>query len=240
MNPKSHPLGVLALMIAGGSLSANATVLFFSSLSQAGSGSTSEGNSYTQQGFTFTDLLNGPFGNGLAVWQASSSNLPSLNTADTSLFEFFGSSTTELTQSGNAAFTLNSIDLAQYNSLQSAGTFTVTFTGTYADNSTVSQTFTVNRTVGTPVLQTFVFSSFANVVKVDFTQGTAGSGTAYQFDNVVINAVPEPATIFLGAISLAGLCASKMRTSRRTAKTTLRTRWTRSSQVCLSFPFRRS
>jgi hypothetical protein len=97
MNPKSHRLGVLLLLIAGASLSTNATTLFFSSLSQPGSSSTSEGNSYSQQGFTFTDLLNG-VGNGLSVWQASSSNLPSLNTADTSLFEFFANSTTELTQ----------------------------------------------------------------------------------------------------------------------------------------------
>jgi hypothetical protein len=95
--------------------------------------------------------------------------------------------------------------------VQSAGTFTVTFTGTHANNTTVSQTFTVNRFAGTPVLQTFFFSNFTNVVKVDFTQGVAASGAAYQFDNVTINNVPEPATFLLGAISLAGLFAFKTR-----------------------------
>jgi hypothetical protein len=157
-------------------------------------------------------LLNG-VGNGLSIWQASSPNLPGLNTANTSLFEFFASSTTELTQTGNTAFTLNSIDLAQYNDLQSSGTYMVTFTGTHADNTTVSQTVTVTRVTGTPALQTFVLSNFTNVVKVDFTQGVAAGGTAYQFDNVVVNAstVPEPAPFLLGAMSLVGFCAARMR-----------------------------
>jgi hypothetical protein len=204
-------LGVLALLIAGGSLLANATTISFSSLSQPGSSFTSEGNTLTQQGFTFADQLDG-LGNGLAVWQASSPNLPGLNTANTSLFEFFAGSTTRLTQAGNVAFSLNSIDLAQYNSLQVSGTFNVIFLGTHADNTTVSQTFTVNRFAGTPILQTFVFSNFTNVVRVDFTQGVAPSGTAYQFDNVVVNStagVPEPSTFFLGAVSLVVLGANR-------------------------------
>jgi hypothetical protein len=196
-------------------MSASATILSFSGLSQAGSASTSEGNSVTQQGYTFTDLLNGA-GNGFAIWQASSPNLPGLNTANTSLFEFFAGSTTELTKTGNTAFTLNSIDLAQYNNLQSAGTYMVTFTGTHADTTTVSQTFTVNRVAGTPALQTFTFSTFANVVKVDFTQGIAAGGNAYQFDNVVVtaSAIPEPGTFLFGAVSLAGLWAARRRRLR--------------------------
>lgn len=196
------------LLIAGGSLSANATTISFSSLSQSGSSSTSEGNTYTQQGFTFADQLNGD-GNGLSVWQASSPNLPGLNTADTSLFEFFAGSTTRLTEAGNVAFTLDSIDLAQYNDLQTAGTFNVSFTGTFADSSTVSQTFTVNRFTGTPLLQTFVFSGFDNVVRVDFTQGVAVSGNAYQFDNLVVapsgSAVPEPSSLAMCCGGLAVL-----------------------------------
>jgi len=206
------------LLIAGGSLSANADTISFSSLSQSGTGSTSEGNTYTQQGFTFADQLNGD-GDGLSVWQASSPNLPSLNTADTSLFEFYAGSTTRLTEAGNVAFTLDSIDLAQYYDLETAGTFNVSFTGTFADSSTVSQTFTVNRFTGTPLLQTFVFSGFVNVVQVDFTQGVAVSGNAYQFDNLVVapsgSAVPEPSSLamFCGGLAFLILLSRRKRVS---------------------------
>jgi MYXO-CTERM domain-containing protein len=216
MSAKYRGFVLIAFVFTICSLSANASVISFNGLSTAGSGSTNEGNSVTLSGFTFTDLLNG-VGNGFAVWQASSPNLPSLNTANTSLFEFFANSTTQLTQSGNTAYTLNSIDLAQYNNLQTAGTYTVSFIGTHADNTTVSQSFTVTRVTGTPVLQTFTFSNFTNVVKVDFTQGVAASGTAYQFDNVVVNTTavtPEPGSFLLGAASLVGLWASRRRTLR--------------------------
>jgi hypothetical protein len=204
----------IAIVLMVSPVITQATTINFASLSEAGSGSTALGNVVTQQGFSFTDLLNGPFGNGFSVWQASSPNLPGLSTADTSLFEFFAGSTTKLMAASNAPFTLNSIDLAQYNTPQAPGTFTVLFTGTRADSSTVSQTFTVNRVAGAPVLQTFNFSGFSDVVSVAFTQGTTGSsltGAGYQFDNVVINAsrVPEPDTMFLSAFALAGLLVSR-------------------------------
>ena len=206
---------MFALAVAGISICANATpiTINFSSLSQPGSGSTSEGNIYTQQGFTFTDQLNGA-GNGFAVWDASSPNLPGLATANTSLFEFFAGSTTVLTDAGNL-FTMNSIDLAQYDDLQTAGPFNVTFQGTFADSSTVSETFIVNRFSGTPALQTFNFSGFINVDRVTFTQEPANAGLAYQFDNLVIappTAVPEGSELgMLGITALGILGAIKKR-----------------------------
>jgi hypothetical protein len=194
-------------------MTAQATTINFASLSQPGTGSTALGNVVTQQGFSFTDLLGGPFGNGFSIWQASSPNLPGLNTANTSLFETFASSKTELTAAGNAAFTLNSIDLAQYLQPQTPGTFTVTFTGIRADNTTITQTFSVDRLASATALETFNFSGFSNVVKVDFQQGINGgspTGTGYQFNNLVINAsstVPEPDTKLLLAFGLAVLLA---------------------------------
>jgi hypothetical protein len=186
---------------------AYATTISFAGLSQAGSSYASEGSSYTQQGFTF--------GSGaLYVWEASSANLPGLAAANTSLFEFYAGGASSIKAVGNGAFTLDSIDLAPLIA-GGSGTFDVTFTGTHADNSTVSQTFVVSDS--TPAaLTTFDFSNFTNVVSVSFTQGTnsgffAAQDTAYQFDNVVVNAappvsgVPEPHAFSLLAMGVAGL-----------------------------------
>lgn len=186
----------LALLLTAGSIMAGATIINFSSLSQAGNSFASVGGSYTQQGFTFTSA-----DAALYVWQASSANLPSLATANTSLFEYFAFSTTTLTDAGNP-FSLSSIDLAPLLT-GGTGTFSVTFTGTHPDTTTVSATFTVNDT-SPPSLQTFSFSNFTNLVSVAYTQGT-NSGffqtqvSAYQFDNVVVSAstISEPGTLVL-------------------------------------------
>jgi hypothetical protein len=75
----------LAIVLVASSVITQAITINFSTLSQPGTGSTALGNVVTQQGFTFTDLLNGPFRNGFSVWQASSPNLPGLSTANTAL-----------------------------------------------------------------------------------------------------------------------------------------------------------
>src|SRR5579863_9919100 len=156
---KSSILKAAIAVILSGCLSAyGSTIINFGSLSEPGSTYFSEGSSYTQQGFTFASTA-------LYTWEASSPNLPSLNSADTSLFEFFAFDTTTLTDAGDAPFTLNSIDLAPLIA-NGSGTFQVTFIGTFADSSTVDQTFTVSNT--NHALQLFDFSGFTNVVSVSF------------------------------------------------------------------------
>jgi hypothetical protein len=208
---------VLALLLTAGSALADVSTISFASLSQPGNGMIAAGGSVTQDGFTFSSQLAT-----FDVWGASSPNLPGLLPANTSLFEFFAFSKTTLTD-GGAAFTLNSIDLAPVIA-GGSGTFTVTFTGTHPDSSTVSQTFTVND--GTPPgLQTFDFSGFSNLTNVTFTQGTNGGffaeqETAYQFDNVSVangsvSTTPEPELFPILSVVSLGLVAFSIKRAIR-------------------------
>jgi hypothetical protein len=222
--PIKNTTFTLALaVILGGSLSAyGSTIINFSSLSQPGDTYSSVGSSYVQQGFTFAS-------SSLYTWEASSPNLPSLNTADTSLFEFYADATTSVTDAGDAPFTLDSIDLAPLIA-GGTGTFDVTFIGTLADSSTVSQTFTVSNTAG---LQTFDFSGFTNVVSVSFDQGTnvgffEDQDSGYQFDNLVVttsaSSVPEPGSLpflAMAAVALIGFSGYRKGYRRRTSRQSL-------------------
>ena len=118
-------------------------------------------------------------------------------------------STTRLTQVGNGAFTLSSIDVADlFNNGLSEPTI-INFTGVRADTSTVTQSFTTDRNRG---LETVTFSNFTNLVSVDWNPAPTFS---FQFDNINVIAaggtptptpatdVPEPFTV-LGTLFGAG------------------------------------
>ncbi|AFY94926.1 hypothetical protein Cha6605_3964 [Chamaesiphon minutus PCC 6605] len=104
------------------------------------------------------------------------------------------------TIAGGGAFTLSSIDLARLinpNDTNASSSTSVTFTGTRADTTIVSQDFVINASG----LTTFNFnSSFTNLVAVGWVQALP----FHQFDNINVSAasttaVPEPFTV-LGTI----------------------------------------
>ena len=112
---------------------------------------------------------------------------------------------------------LTGIDLAQWGADQPGGpgTFDVTFFGTRSDSSTVNQTFQVERNAGSPILQPFLFSGFTDLVSVTFQQGVFGGGTAYQFNNVVLEG-DFPATVpDSGSLSLVGMAVGFVIAMRR-------------------------
>jgi hypothetical protein len=140
---------------------------------------------YTENGFTLTDLKNN-------VGFYTTGNLSS-----TALYNASVDIRTRLTQVGAGSFTLSSIDLT---SLAGDYSVTVTFTGTRADTSTITQSFTTDTVLST--LETFNFTDFTNLVSVDWNQ----NGSYHQFDNINVSsstAVPEPLTV-LGTIFGAG------------------------------------
>lgn len=175
---------------------AHAAILDFESLESASSGNASIGDTYTEKGFTLDDISPTPH-NGFEVWGTLHSNYP----GSTALYNNNGAGgITRLTQVGNGAFNLTSIDLTAFWTGQSA---TVAFTGTKADLSTVTQSFTTD---SLSTLETFTFNSgFTNLTQVTWSQDFP----FHQFDNINVtatSAVPEPLTI-LGAMTATGFGA---------------------------------
>ena len=121
-----------------------------------------------------------------------------------------------LTQLNGDLFSINSIDLAEFGQNY---TPTVTFTGTKANGSIVTDNFTLDGSFPQLTLdgrsETFLFSSeFTNLVSVSWNQGSQAPSNSpknfHQFDNIVVDGaaiatVPVPAAAWLFGSGLLGL-----------------------------------
>ncbi len=183
---------------------ANAVVMNFESLAVNDASVHLQGSTYTESGFNVSSSTGQTF----SSFGTQRSEYPG-STALT-LFGDVGSTLVRLTQVGGGAFDLSSIDLADYfnQGLQR----TVNFTGTKADNSTVTQSVALDNLPG---LQTLNFSGFTNLAKVEWnTTSSSGAQDSAQFDNINVSAastaaVPEPFTI-IGTV-IGGTAAVRMR-----------------------------
>lgn len=107
-------------------------------------------------------------------------------------------STTTLSRTDGAAFSLSSISLADFVSLP--GSYDVTFVGHQVGGGTVTQTFSLD---GSHTFSDYTFTGFNNLLSASWKEGALHT---FQVDNIAasVSAVPEPATygMLLGGLGL--------------------------------------
>ena len=178
---------VAALLAAGGA-HAQTTTIGFDALEQPGIlGSLFP--SYSEGGYDFNSSFLGLL---------SSAHQSSLAYAGSAGLSATLLSTTTLSRTDGAAFSLSSISLADFVSLP--GSYDVTFVGHQVGGGTVTQTFTLG---GGHTFADYTFTGFSNLLSATWREGALHT---FQVDNIAatVSAVPEPATygMLLGGLGM--------------------------------------
>ena len=179
-----------------------AITIDFNSLESSFSGANFVGSVYTEESYV---LQHGSSiaENAFETWGSGSSNY----TGSASLFNNTHRGETILTQQNSSLFSMISIDLASFDLNLSTGDFiaseSVLFVGTKSDATTVEQIFNLGTAVN--VMNTYTFNlSFTDLTSLSWDQGSI-LGTRHQFDNVEIQAIPLPGSMFLFLTGLIGI-----------------------------------
>jgi len=181
-----------AVMLLGLPANGEIVVLDFESLSTPGTGYTYLGPSYIEDGFN----LQADPGGGLYYYHSDDENFA----GSTALFHMQpgGVTNTMLTQANGLTFDLLSIDLSE--GLSDRLDVQLTLIGTKSDNSTVVSSLTLDGVFG---FETNTLETFTDLIAVKLTHVF----NSYQYDNITLDVIPEPATLLLlgfGALFLRG------------------------------------
>lgn len=206
--------GVLFLGLARAA-TAQTTTLDFESVPCTTSGASSYDSPFHLGGFTLTEFTDhlavpdgdmSPIGFGMICdghgWAGSKG---------------FWSMTPEggirLTRTGGGTFAIKSIDLSMLENF-SGFEYGLGFTGYFADGSAVYRGFLLPTAPDVLPFASYAFGpEFGHIVALEWYQGL----TFHQFDNIIVTATPEPATVVLLATGLLVLAAAARRRSRRQA-----------------------
>lgn len=160
-------------------------------------GCPSQVSSYEEGGILFT----GNFGHHNMALAGSADN----GSTGSARFPFMGRMSIQ--QSDGGLFSLHNVELGEYSTSFAGVPKRITFTGTRADATVVQQIFTIDGIMGNGVndFELFRFSGFRDLLRVDV------SGEMIAMDNLSINAVPVPPSVWLFLSGLLGMIAATRR-----------------------------
>lgn len=195
--------------------SSQAITIDFNSLESSFSGGHFVGPTYTENNFIIEHGSSAQ-DNAFITWSSTTS----LYTGSASLFNNTHRGETIISEQSNNLFSIFSIDLAPYSLELSTGDYigseSILFTGTKSDNTAVEQVFNLGTTVN--IMSTYSFeSSFTDLVSLNWDQGSI-LGTRHQFDNIEVQAVPNPSSIILFSTGLIGMVSFARKRANKALK----------------------